>query len=161
MKKIWLLGVISVLAFSACSTDEPVRETAYFEGLGFEKTLEYIISCREEKRSLLASKDAEGLDRFAKSSKAKNCLTGLKYAQQEEAKIILSKAKILNSASSVQDLKREEKAIADDHHARWGDTFTVFPDWKKSAPAIAGAFYEVGATSSRRHSRIMIGGMGK
>lgn len=150
-------GVSCLVALSACESSEPLRETAYFEGLGFEKSLQYVRSCTDEKKALLAKQDAEGLDRFAKSSRGKNCRTGFDYASKQEAELVRSKATLLQAATTEDELNQAQNRISGETDARWGDTFKVFPDWKPTE--INNAYYSLGRTSSTRLSEIMISKM--
>jgi hypothetical protein len=151
---ILVLGLACLVTLSACDSAEPLRDSAYFEGLGFEKTFQYLQSCADEKNALLAKQDAEGLDRFAKSSKGINCRTSFNYAAKREAEAVLAKAKLLRTANSEEELKQARGSIESDVNARWGNILKTFHDWK--SPELSYAYFSLGQISSSRLSDIMI-----
>ncbi len=154
------LGSAAILfALSACDSSEPLRDPAYFEGLGFEKTLEFVRACAAEKKSLVDKGDAEGLDSFAKSSHGKNCHTGFDYAVKQEAELVSGKAKLFAGANTEDEIKGIKKAIADETDGRWGETFKVFKDWKISD--LNTAYFFVDQAAGSRQTKIMLERMGK
>lgn len=154
---ILVLGLACLVSLSACDSTEPLRDSAYFEGLGFDKTFQYLQSCADNKNALLAKQDAEGLDRFTKSSKGINCRTSFDYAAKQEAEAVLAKAKLLRTANSVDELKKAQATIESDLEARWGNIFKTFKDWKSKE--LNHAYFMMGQISSSRHSDIMLSKM--
>lgn len=153
---------IALILLGGCDKPEPIRDIAYFEGLGFEKTLDYVKLCRDEKVRLQEKKDAEGLDRFAKSARATNCRTGFKYATGIEAEIINKKAATLHEATSHEALKTLQAQISRDVDSRWGDIPEVFKEWAKhDGAAMSYAFWNLSRIASSRSARLHISSMGR
>jgi hypothetical protein len=153
------LGAAAFLvALSACDSSEPLRDPAYFEGLGFEKTLEFVRTCAAEKKSLVDKSDAEGLDSFAKSSHGKNCHTGFDYAVKQEAELVSGKAKLFASANSEEEIKQLKKTIYDGTGSRLGDALVIFKDWKTSD--LSRAYFFADQAAGSRQTKIMIEKMG-
>lgn len=144
-------------AITACESSEPLRDIAYFEGLGFEKSFQYVQACTEEKKALLAKQDAEGLDKFAKSTRGKNCRTGFDYSAKKEAEALRGKASQLKASNTEEEIKQAQNSISKETDARWGEIFKVFPDWKSSD--LNSAYLYVARTASTRLSEIMISNM--
>ncbi len=118
--RLCAIAVTSVL-FAGCTKTEPVRDIAYFQGLGLDKTLDTLRSCQAEKKALMNKKDAEGLDQLAKSPHYTNCRTAFKFATGEEAKNVDTTTSAIDAASTAEDVKQLQEKVVADINARWHD----------------------------------------
>jgi len=155
------MSATAVLAalISACGTSEQVLDITYFQGLGVAKTSDYLKACVAEKKPLLERHDAAGLDRFAKSARAANCLTAFKFAVDEEDKTLGTQRKAFETATSQEALKTARDTIHQDFESRWNEIITTFPEWKNFTNPLASAIRGVDIAYSNASSKLAIKGM--
>lgn len=156
-----LPGIIAglFLGLTACSLQEESLTIAYFQGIGPDKTVLYLKECVAQKKPLLERKDAAGLNQFAKSVRASNCLTAYKYAAEEGGKALLVQSALFGQVTTVAESKGIWEQMKKDIGAQWDEFDSTFPEWKAAAAPLFKAIMGAEAAYTRSTSRINIEAM--
>ena len=156
--QISLTGIVVglLLGLAACSPQEESLTTAYFQGLGPDKTALYLKECVAQKKPLLERKDAAGLNQFAKSVRAGNCLTAYQYAAEEGGKALMAKSVVFGQVTTVAEAKGIWDQFKNDVSAQWDEPHATFPEWKEAAAPLIKAIISAEAAYTRATSRINI-----
>jgi len=91
---------------------------AYFQGLGGEKADDYLKACVALKKPLSVQQDADGLDRFAKSVRATNCQTALRFAADIESQPTVSRRPSQIRLWELTPLRHASGSVAEKVQAR-------------------------------------------
>lgn len=145
-----------VLGLAACSPQEESLTTAYFQGLGPNNAALYLKQCVAQKKPLLERKDAAGLNQFAKSVRAGNCLTAYQYAAEEGGKALMAKSAVFGQATTVSEAKGIWEQMKKDVSAQWDEPHVTFPEWKEAETPLSKALMSAEAAYIRATSRINI-----
>lgn len=140
------------ILLGACAQTEQPLDIAYFQGLGGQKTDDYLKACVALKKPLLVKQDADSLDRFAKSVRAINCQTALRFAVDIESKNLAVRSRELDAAQDHRALKAVHEKIRHDFAEKWKDITSTFPEWKKDTAPLASAMYQVDIAYSHASS---------
>ncbi len=155
-----LVPLLAVL-LSACDSVEPPRSIEYFEGLGYEKSSEYLSSCTDQKKALIEKNDAEGLDKFAKSTRSPNCRHAIQYVLKQDAKQLMERAKDFKGVGSVNEVKNMLDKINGETNAKI-KALDVFTDWiKEDGKEIAYAHWVVNNSAQSVITRLQISQIGR
>jgi len=156
--QISLTGIVVglLLGLAACSPQEESLTTAYFQGLGPDKTALYLKECVAQKKPLLERKDAAGLNQFAKSVRAGNCLTAYQYAAEEGGKALMAKSVVFGQVTTVAEAKGIWDQFKNDVSAQWDEPHATFPEWKGAEAPLIKAIMSAEAAYVRATSRINI-----
>ncbi|RJG02641.1 hypothetical protein [Noviherbaspirillum sedimenti] len=152
------LGV-SAFAFAlllGCDKAEPVRDIAYYQGLGFEKSLESLRACVQKKKALLEKKDAEGLDQFAKSTQNINCRTAFRFVIKEAAQSLSVRAQEIQKMNTQDEVKILRDKIHADMETKLSGIDSVVEDWQSDAMPLGLAIRDLNQKAANRISRIDI-----
>lgn len=157
IKKFKLTTVIfTCVILLGCNKAEPVRDIAYYQGLGSEKSIESLRACAEKKKTLLEKKDAEGLDQFAKSTQNVNCRTAFRYVMLEEAKLITARAAELQKMNTRDEVRKLRETLHAEFEARMVGLVPMIEEWNEEAVPFALAIREFDRQVANRISRIDI-----
>lgn len=156
-----LPGLIAglVIGLTACSPQEESLTIAYFQGLSPDKTALYLKECVAQKKALLDRKDAAGLNQFAKSVRAGNCLTAYKYTAEEGGKTLIAQSALFGKATTVAESKGIWEQMKKDISGQWDEVDSTFPEWKAAAAPLFKAIINAESAYTRSMSRINIEAM--
>lgn len=156
------ISACALLVLVGCDNAEPIRDIAYFQGIGLEKTLAQLKTCGSQKKALLEKKDAEGLDRYAKSRQLTNCHTGFKFAASEEAKNLSSRIGEFKNVRSQEEVKALKQKILGDVEARWDGIQPLANDWiRVDGQDLAYAVRAIEQSAANRSSNLDFASWGK